>query len=75
MSALTDTHGRPLRNLRLSVTDRCNLRCAYCMPEESYLWLPRDDILHFEEIEHLAVRTLIEIDPVGAPMRRSLPAP
>ena len=52
--ALADVHGRPLRNLRLSVTDRCNLRCQYCMPEEDYLWLPREDILHFEEIEVLA---------------------
>ena len=44
---------RPLRNLRLSVTDRCNLRCAYCMPEEEYAWLPRADILTFEEIARL----------------------
>ena len=43
--ALDDTLGRPLRNLRLSVTDRCNLRCAYCMPEAEYAWLPREDIL------------------------------
>jgi len=49
LSAL-DTLGRPVRNLRLSVTDRCNLRCAYCMPEEEYRWLPRTDILTFEEI-------------------------
>jgi len=48
-----DTHGRPLRNLRVSVTDRCNLRCAYCMPEEDYVWLPREAILHFEEISRL----------------------
>src|SRR6266550_2380350 len=40
-----DTFGRPLRNLRLSVTDRCNLRCAYCMPEENYAWLPREPLL------------------------------
>jgi GTP 3',8-cyclase len=51
--AIADVHGRPLRNVRLSVTDRCNLRCQYCMPEEEYLWLPREDILHFEEIELL----------------------
>ena len=44
-----DTFGRPPRNLRLSVTDRCNLRCSYCMPEEEYVWLPREDILTFEE--------------------------
>jgi cyclic pyranopterin phosphate synthase len=50
---LTDTLGRPLANLRLSVTDRCNLRCQYCMPEPEYLWLPRADILQFEEMEQL----------------------
>lgn len=52
--ALADTLNRPLRTLRLSVTDRCNLRCRYCMPEEDYAWLPRDGLLHFEEIERLA---------------------
>src|SRR5215831_9808510 len=50
---LLDTLGRPLRNLRLSVTDRCNLRCEYCMPEAEYQWLPREDMLHFEEISAL----------------------
>ena len=45
---LHDTLARPLRNLRLSVTDRCNLRCLYCMPEADYVWLPREDVLHFE---------------------------
>jgi GTP 3',8-cyclase len=49
-----DTFQRPLRNLRISVTDRCNLRCAYCMPEEDYVWLPRERILKFEEISALA---------------------
>ena len=48
-----DTFGRPLRNLRVSVTDRCNLRCQYCMPEEDYIWLPREEILHFEEVSAL----------------------
>jgi cyclic pyranopterin phosphate synthase len=52
--AVVDTLGRPLRNLRLSVTDRCNLRCHYCMPEDEYLWLPREDVLTFEEIAKLA---------------------
>lgn len=51
--SLVDTLGRPLRNLRLSVTDRCNLRCQYCMPEEDYAWLPREDLLTFEEIATL----------------------
>ena len=50
---IKDTLGRPLRNLRLSVTDRCNLRCEYCMPEDDYVWLPREDVLHFEETSAL----------------------
>src|SRR5918995_4953415 len=50
---IVDRFGRPLRSLRLSVTDRCNLRCQYCMPETDYVWLPREDILHFEEIDRL----------------------
>jgi cyclic pyranopterin phosphate synthase len=54
MSPVLDTFGRRLRNLRISVTDRCNLRCGYCMPEEEYVWLPREEILHFEEISRLA---------------------
>jgi len=44
-----DRFGRPLRSLRLSVTDRCNLRCQYCMPEPDYVWLPRESLLTFEE--------------------------
>jgi len=51
---MQDTFARPLRSLRISVTDRCNLRCAYCMPEREYVWLPRDDLLGFEEIRELA---------------------
>jgi cyclic pyranopterin phosphate synthase len=50
---LRDAFGRPLRNLRVSVTDRCNLRCQYCMPEEEYTWLPRQDLLSFEELTRL----------------------
>jgi len=48
-----DTYDRPLGSLRLSVTDRCNLRCNYCMPEEDYVWLPREDVLSFEEMATL----------------------
>jgi cyclic pyranopterin phosphate synthase len=48
-----DRYSRPLRSLRLSVTDRCNLRCGYCMPEQDYTWLPRTDLLTFEELERL----------------------
>jgi len=50
---LLDALQRPLRNLRLSVTDRCNLRCQYCMPEAEYAWLPKADVLTFEEIDRL----------------------
>lgn len=56
MTALTDRLGRPMRNLRLSVTDRCNLRCQYCMPEEEYRWLPKQDVLTFEETVRLVDR-------------------
>lgn len=48
-----DLLSRPLRSLRLSVTDRCNLRCQYCMPEEEYVWLPRKEILTLEEVSGL----------------------
>lgn len=48
---LADALGRPLSSLRISVTDRCNIRCRYCMPEDDYVWLPRDSILSFEEID------------------------
>ena len=48
-----DARSRPLKNLRISVTDRCNLRCQYCMPEEKYAWLPKDELLRFEEISLL----------------------
>ena len=50
---LTDSFGRTLDSLRVSVTDRCNLRCRYCMPEEEYVWLPRRSILHHEEAGRL----------------------
>jgi cyclic pyranopterin phosphate synthase len=79
VTIVRDTWGRRLRNLRISVTDRCNLRCQYCMPEEEYVWLPRDEILHFEEISRL-VDVFIElgVDKVrltgGEPLlRRDLP--
>jgi len=52
--ALVDPHGRTVRDLRISVTDRCNLRCRYCMPAEGMDWLPRADLLTYEEIERVA---------------------
>src|ERR1043166_5729105 len=51
---LTDTHGRTVRDLRLSITDRCNLRCVYCMPAEGMPWLPKADLLTYEELTRFA---------------------
>ncbi len=55
---LLDTFNRPMRDLRISVTDRCNFRCSYCMPKElfgtGYPFLPKEDLLRFEEITRLA---------------------
>jgi GTP 3',8-cyclase len=51
---LVDPFGRVVKDLRISVTDRCNFRCTYCMPEEGMQWLPRSEVLTFEEIERLA---------------------
>ncbi len=75
-----DSWGRPLQSLRVSVTDRCNLRCQYCMPEEEYVWLPRETLLTFEEIVFLTqVFTDQGVDKVritgGEPLlRKNLPA-
>jgi GTP 3',8-cyclase len=74
-----DRFDRPLRSLRISVTDRCNLRCQYCMPEADYAWLPRESILDFEELATLAdAFTSLGVDRVritgGEPLlRRDLP--
>jgi cyclic pyranopterin phosphate synthase len=76
---LLDAFGRPLRSLRVSVTDRCNIRCAYCMPEQEYVWLPRQDLLSFEEIERVVrVFASLGVERVrltgGEPLlRRNLP--
>jgi GTP 3',8-cyclase len=51
---LVDSFGRVHRDLRISVTDRCNFRCTYCMPAEGMTWLPRSQVLTFEEIERIA---------------------
>jgi GTP 3',8-cyclase len=55
-----DGHGRPIEDLRVSVTDRCNFRCQYCMPAEGLPWLERSELLSFEEIERL-VRLLVPL--------------
>jgi cyclic pyranopterin phosphate synthase len=76
---IVDTFARPLKSLRLSVTDRCNLRCKYCMPEEEYAWLPRDNVLTFEEMAAVTgYFTDLGVDKVrltgGEPLlRRDLP--
>ena len=77
---ISDTLGRPVKDLRISVTDRCNFRCTYCMPAEifgeSYKFLPKDDILSFEEIARLA-RIFVEfgVDKIritgGEPLLRT----
>src|SRR5260370_10591819 len=78
-SVPADKLGRPLRSLRVSVTDRCNLRCSYCMPQEEYVWLPREELLTFEEIARLVeVFTSLGVEDVrltgGEPLlRRDLP--
>lgn len=74
--SVADRWGRPLRVLRLSVTDRCNLRCQYCMPEENYTWLPRQTLLTFEEMARLTeVFTGLGVDKVrltgGEPLLRT----
>jgi cyclic pyranopterin phosphate synthase len=51
---LRDSYGRPIRDLRISITDRCNFRCFYCMPQEAMEWQPKSEILTYEEIIQLA---------------------
>ena len=51
---LIDPYGRTVRDLRISITDRCNFRCTYCMPEEGMKWLPREEVLTYEELARVA---------------------
>jgi cyclic pyranopterin phosphate synthase len=79
MEPLTDSWGREIRSVRVSVTDKCNFRCRYCMPAEGLEWLPRDEVLSFEEIARLvSVLAAMGVDEVrltgGEPLvRRDLP--
>jgi cyclic pyranopterin phosphate synthase len=79
-SRVNDRFGRPLRSLRISVTDRCNLRCQYCMPEPDYAWLPRETLLTFDELVGVAgAFVALGVDRIritgGEPLlRRNLPA-
>jgi cyclic pyranopterin phosphate synthase len=76
---LTDSWDRQIRSLRVSVTDKCNFRCRYCMPAEGLEWLPREEVLSFEEIARLvSVLASMGVDEVrltgGEPLvRRDLP--
>jgi GTP 3',8-cyclase len=78
-SQLVDGFDRPIKSLRVSVTDKCNFRCRYCMPAEGLEWLPKDEVLSFEEIERLIrVTAAMGVDEVrltgGEPLvRRDLP--
>ena len=72
---LRDAHGRTITDLRVSVTDRCNFRCRYCMPAEGMPWLAREEVLSFEEIERLVrILTGLGIEDVrltgGEPLAR-----
>ena len=72
---LVDSWGRPHNNLRISVTDRCNIRCVYCMPEE-VRFLPRSALLTFEEIERVTrVAVPLGIDKVRLTGRRAAGSP
>jgi cyclic pyranopterin phosphate synthase len=79
MEQLVDGFGRPIKSVRVSVTDKCNFRCTYCMPAEGLEWLRRDEILSFEEIQRLvSVMAAMGVDEVrltgGEPLvRRDLP--
>ena len=80
MEPLVDSFGREIKSLRVSVTDKCNFRCTYCMPAEGLQWLPKDEVLTFEEI-HRLVRVLAamgvsEIRLTGGEplVRRDVPA-
>jgi cyclic pyranopterin phosphate synthase len=61
---LIDTHGRVVRDLRISVTDRCNLRCVYCMPAEGMPWLPKTQILTYEELTRIS-RVCLDLGVTG----------
>ena len=79
MEPLTDSWGREIKSVRVSVTDKCNFRCTYCMPAEGLEWLAREEVLSFEEIARLvAILARLGVDEVrltgGEPLvRRDLP--
>ena len=73
---LFDGHGRQISDLRVSVTDRCNFRCQYCMPAEGLPWLEREAVLSFEEIERIvAVFASMGVTDAAPDGRRAARAP
>src|SRR5690242_8518102 len=79
MEPLVDSYGRRIKSMRISITDKCNFRCTYCMPAEGLPWLKKAEILSYEEIERIArVAVQIGIEQIrltgGEPLvRRDVP--
>ncbi len=79
MELLVDSYGRRIKSMRISITDKCNFRCIYCMPTEGLPWLPKRETLSYEEIERIArVAVSIGIEQIrltgGEPLvRRDVP--
>src|SRR6266851_4615139 len=79
MEPLVDSYGRRIKSMRISVTDKCNFRCTYCMPAEGLPWLKKAEILSYEEIERITrVAVSIGIEQIrltgGEPLvRRDVP--
>src|SRR5260370_3584601 len=81
MEPLVDSYGRRIKSMRISITDKCNFRCTYCMPAEGLPWLKKAEILSYEEIERITrVAVSIGIEQIrltgGEPLaRRHVPDP
>src|SRR6202035_138678 len=79
MELLVDSYGRRIKSMRISITDKCNFRCTYCMPAEGLPWLKKAEILSYEEIERISrVAVAIGIEQIrltgGEPLvRRDVP--
>src|SRR5437588_10434625 len=79
MELLVDSYGRRIKSMRISITDKCNFRCTYCMPAEGLPWLKKAEILSYEEIERIArIAVSIGIEQIrltgGEPLvRRDVP--
>src|SRR5258708_27314706 len=79
MEQLVDSYGRRIKSMRISITDKCNFRCTYCMPAEGLPWLKKAEILSYEEIERISrVAVSIGIEQIRLtggepPLRRGRP--